>query len=55
MAYVQAVANHVHTRLVPSTNAGSTTLGGSRRMSGQFGVSPFLWTRVYAAIWLMSL
>src|SRR4051812_8727552 len=36
IAYVQAVANQVHTRLVPpATNAGSTTSAGSRRMSGQ--------------------
>src|SRR5688572_27169751 len=36
IAYVQAVANQVHTRLVPpATKAGSTTSAGSRRMSGQ--------------------
>src|SRR3954452_5991834 len=35
-AYVQAVANQVHTRLVPpAAKAGSTTAAGSRRMSGQ--------------------
>ena len=39
IAYVQAVANQVHTRLVPpATKAGSTTSAGSRRMSGQSNV-----------------
>src|SRR5688572_3457532 len=36
IAYVQAVANQVHTRLVPpAAKVGSTTSVGSRRMSGQ--------------------
>jgi hypothetical protein len=39
IAYVQAVANQVQTRLVPPpTKAGSTTIAGSRRMSGQLNV-----------------
>src|SRR3954447_8271205 len=39
IAYVHAVANQVHTRLVPpAAKAGSTTPPGSRRMSGQSNV-----------------
>ena len=38
-AYARAVANQVHTRLVPpSAKAGNTTLAGSRKMSGQLNV-----------------
>lgn len=39
IAYVQAVANQVLTRLVPpATKAGNSTLAGSLRMSGQSNV-----------------
>ena len=39
IAYVHAVANQVHTRLVPpAAKAGRTTLPGSRRMSVQSNV-----------------